>query len=46
MAFFLLLDRSLGEFALQGATMHFQGACGGRDIAIMLGKDFLQMFPL
>jgi len=40
----LFLHRVLGEFALQRAAVHVQGACGGRDVAVMLGKHLLQVF--
>ncbi len=44
-AVFLFFYRMLGELALQCPAMHLQGACGCRNIAIMLGKYFLQMLP-
>ena len=41
----LFLNRPLGKFALQGAAVHVEGTRCRRDIAIMLGEDFLQVFP-
>ena len=41
----LFLHRPLGEFALQGTAVHVEGACCRRDIALMFGEYFLQVFP-
>src|SRR3954469_10764605 len=36
----------LAELALQGLAMHLERACGGRDVASVLGQDALNVFPL
>ena len=42
---FLSLYRPLGEFSLQCAAVHIQGASRGRDIPVMLVEHLLQVLP-